>query len=357
MDTTTVNSLEERIVRLEQRNRRMQNGMFGLALLALIPWTFAAREPQRQAGIVKTTELQLVVGDSVYGRLKPVLNGIAIYNGSNLKGSELTQDADGGLLRLFYADGRPAIAAGTTEQSSFLNLNGRDTLGVSIAARRNGGAVVAYNPIGKSVASMFSRPDSAGEIGIRSQESRWLGGIWGSASKGGAVAVNNAAGTRIISGFANDNGGQLMINNNSGKGIGWLFANNDDAGSVQVGSGNGSYSANIQAFANRSGKVEITNFRNTPVIALGVAASGEALVSVAGSDGKPVFQAGADGNGGYASVADTEQHESIVLANQPDGRGIIGIIDPITRKRVVELFASGSGGALQTYTVTGELKQ
>ena len=354
MDTTD-NSFERRIASLERRNRRMQNGMLFLALFALIPWTFAAREQQRPTGILRATELQLVVGDSVLGRIKAVPGGIAVFGSGNVKGAEITQDADGGMVRVFYADGRAAIAAGTTAQSSFLNLNGKDTLGVALAARKNGGVVIAYNPVGKSVVSMFSRPDSAGEVGVRSPESKWLGGIWGSASRGGALAVNNSAGTAIVNGFANDNGGQLMVSNNSGKGIGWLFANKDEAGSVQVGTGNGAYSANIQTFADGSGKVEVTNYRNVPVAALGIGSAGNALFSAAGSDGKPVFQAGSDEHGGYVSILNPEQFEAASLALQPSGRAMLGFMDPATSKRVMELFSSNDGARLQLYTGDGQL--
>jgi hypothetical protein len=268
---------------------------------------------------------------------------------------ELTQDADGGLLRIFYADGRPAIAAGTTEQTSFLNLKSRDTLSVSIRATKQGGQLSSLNSLGRIVATIFSRPDGAGEVEARSPSGSLLAGVWGSASAGGTFGINNSNGNRVVSAFPVPNGGQLAISNSSGTPVGWLFANKDDAGSVQVGTGNGSYSVNVQAFADRSGRVEVTNFQNTPVLAIGVASSGEALISAASSDGMGVFQAGADENGGYASVMNATHVETVTVANQPSGHPIVGLFNPTTRKRVGEFFSLNEGARLQLYSVGGQI--
>lgn len=364
VDGAYLEKLTHRIDDLERRNRRSRTGMFAFALIAALPWIFAATQQKPLPGIVKARELQIMVGDSIFYTIKAttvrhgarVDRAIGFFSDGDRRDFTVIAGPAGGDIHVYNSSDRVIATMRADSIGGTMSLSKGDSandLMLYAGTAVVGGQLSIYNADGKAATSIYVRPDSAGEIAVRNASGVWRGGIWASQT-GGQLGLRNGDGKDVFSVAANKwGGGQVSVSNSGGTPVAWVFSNEDATGSMQVGSGNGSYSAAMVSMSDRSGKIDITNGASIPVAAIGVGSNGNALISAAAADGKGVFQAGADDNGGYASIMNLSHVESGGLALQSSGQPIFRLIDPVSKTTIVDLFGGDSGGRLQLYARSG----
>ena len=242
---TTESSLEERIVHLERRNRRMQNGMLGLALIAVLPWTFAAKN-HVLAGVVEASEIRLMNGASLVTSIKPVRGGVGFFSDDDKIDVAITHASTlGGTLRTYAANGEPTveIAGGSADWDrvyGHVDVISRGSVGASLAATPDGsGSVRVVNSSGKSAAWLFAtarggRLDLSSSDGVPVLKA-------GSDGRGGYVALQNASHVQVgLWAMTSSGYPQLELDDPiTDKRVLGLYVAPDNGGLLQVFSTNG----------------------------------------------------------------------------------------------------------------------
>lgn len=318
MDKGESRSIEDRIVLLEQRNRRMQTGLLGVVLFALIPWTFAAKQ-QQDAGIVKATELHLMGSGNVSAVLKPAPGGFGIFNSSGVQLFYLYGTRNGGMLRVFGANGKEVVEMGGATGRA--GTPAESIVGGFVSARSSSGAA----------AHLYASPDAGGSISVASGPGK-IAASMDAPSGNGRFLVGN--GTKNVASLSVDDqsNGLFEIWNRSGIRVALLGVASREDGWLTLRSGSGKPRIDLSG----------SDSKNEP------------LGMFTGSSGKLSLILGSTVLGGRIGVLNGyEQLVARVDAGYEPG---FTVIDAISGKPVAFLVNDEEGGVVLIKDINGNIE-
>lgn len=333
-------TLENRIHRLEKRNRVLTAlvslGVIGLVVLG----TIAADAPGRKRGnVIRATRFELVdnkgnvlaklaapegerPGLRVYakdGTLRAMLNEFGfslLAKNGNLRVGLSASDKRSGLV--FYTNGgKPSITL-------MADADGKPLLSL-MDAKRHAEASIGVYDAGNVELSMLKKGKDRITLALDKDG-------------GPDFLLSNAQGNELVRLTSTVDGKEGVVNtyNDKGKTLVVLTAMTDGEGMVSTYNGKGKKLVSLHANAEGGGVVNIYNDKGKELVNLTASVDGKGMVNTYNEKGKRMITLTASDDGGFLSVWNKAGEGVIQLRTDNDGNGVVGAYNRKGKGRTLE---------------------